>query len=275
MAEQIIGTLADFGARDLAAAGGKGANLGELVRAGFPVPPGFVVTTAAYRLLLDQAGLGTELERLLAAPDSRRAGGVRGRAAEHQGPAGVNGARIRTVFAAAAVPAQLQDRIAAAYRDLGGGPVAVRSSATAEDLPGAAFAGQQDTFLDVEGEAALIRAVADCWASLWTDRAIAYRARNGIDPHEVAIAVVVQRMVPAAAAGVLFTANPVTGERSELVVEAAAGLGEAVVSGQVTPDSYVLDRGGRLLRFTPGRPESETDDGGRQRARAVPPEAGG
>jgi hypothetical protein len=130
--------------------------------------------------------------------------------------------------------------------------VAVRSSATAEDLPGAAFAGQQDTFLNVVGEEAVGQAVSDCWASLWTDRAIAYRRRQGIDPREVAIAVVVQKMVPADVAGVMFTANPVTGERGEIVVDASPGLGEAVVSGRVTPEHYVLDRTGRIRSFRPG-----------------------
>jgi rifampicin phosphotransferase len=231
--EALTGPLADFGAADVALAGGKGANLGELVRAGFPVPPGFVVTTAAYRLLLEQSGRGEQLARLLEG-------------------AGEEGAAIRALFTGASPPAPLVAAIIAEYRELGKGPVAVRSSATAEDLPGAAFAGQQDTFLDVDGEQAVLGAVARCWASLWTDRAMAYRARNGIDPHEVSIAVVVQRMVPAEAAGVLFTANPVNGTRAQLVVDAAAGLGEAVVSGAVTPDNYVLDPGGALLRFTPG-----------------------
>jgi rifampicin phosphotransferase len=235
MDEALTGPLVDFGAADVAAAGGKGANLGELVRGGFPVPPGFVITTAAYRLLLEQAGLGEKLAGLLEAG------------------AGPDGAAIRALFTGADLPAPPAAAIVAAYRELGGGPVAVRSSATAEDLPGAAFAGQQDTFLEVDGEQSVLRAVAGCWASLWTDRAMDYRARNGIDPHEVGIAVVVQRMVPADAAGVLFTANPVTGTRGQLVVEAAAGLGEAVVSGALTPDNYVLDRDGTLVRFTPGQ----------------------
>ncbi|AUZ36043.1 phosphoenolpyruvate synthase [Arthrobacter sp. PGP41] len=227
--------LADFGAADLASAGGKGANLGELVRQGFPVPAGFVVTTAAYGTLMADTGLGAELEGLLKAGDA--------------------GAQIRALFAQARIPSRVIADIAAAYAALGGGPVAVRSSATAEDLPGAAFAGQQDTFLNVVGEQAVIRAVADCWASLWTERAVAYRQRQGIDPREVSIAVVVQDMVPADIAGVLFSANPVTGERSEIVVDASPGLGEAVVSGRVTPEHYVLDRAGRTRSYSPGAHE--------------------
>jgi len=232
MTQRTARPLGDFGRTDIAAAGGKGAALGELVRQGFPVPPGFIITTGAYRSLLAGTGLGAAL-----------AGG------DKNTP---DGGALRTLFASVGVPPALRAEISSAYAELGGGAVAVRSSATAEDLPGAAFAGQQDTFLNVVGEETVIKAVADCWASLWTDRAIAYRRRQGIDPHEVAIAVVVQRMVPADAAGVMFTANPVTGERSEIVVDANPGLGEAVVSGRVTPEHYVLDRKGAVRSFAPG-----------------------
>ncbi|WP_427131908.1 PEP/pyruvate-binding domain-containing protein [Pseudarthrobacter sp. S9] len=231
----LVGALADFGAADLAAAGGKGANLGELVRAGFPVPEGFIVTTAAYTALLEDTGLGATLAGLV--------------------EAGAGGGAIRDAFASVGVPAILGSAITAAYRQLGGGPVAVRSSATAEDLPGAAFAGQQDTYLNVVGEDALIRAVADCWASLWTDRAISYRERQAIRPDEVAIAVVVQNMVAADTAGVMFSANPVSGARNEILIDASTGLGEAVVSGLVTPEHYTLDARGRLKEWTPGGQE--------------------
>ena len=193
--------LTEVGRGDVALAGGKGANLGELLRAGFAVPPGFVVTTQLYR-------------DVLAAPSPTR------------------------------LPEDLAAEVLAAYDELGGGPVAVRSSATAEDLPGAAFAGQQETFLDVEGAEALLAAVRGCWASLWSDRAVAYRRHIGYDA-DPAMAVVVQRMVPAEYAGVLFTADPVTGARDRVVVEATRGLGEAVVSGQVTPLHLVVDAAGR------------------------------
>ena len=126
--------------------------------------------------------------------------------------------------------------------------MAVRSSATAEDLPFASFAGQQDTFLNVVGADAVLAAVRQCWASLWTDRAVSYRAAQGIDPSTVSLAVVVQQMVDAAVAGVLFTANPVTGRRHEAVIDASPGLGEAVVSGAVNPDHFVVDSAtGRIL----------------------------
>jgi pyruvate,water dikinase len=215
---------------DLASAGGKGANLGELVRAGFPVPDGAVVTTDAYTAVVEHAGLA---QAVAAAPED-------------------DGAALRAAFAAVEIPDDLRAAILDAYARLGSGPVAVRSSATAEDLPGAAFAGQQDTYLNVVGPETLLDAVRRCWGSLWTERAIAYRARRDVDPVGVRIAVVVQRMVPAAFAGVLFTANPVSGDRDEVVVDASSGLGEAVVSGLVTPDHYVLDAAGRVRERRPG-----------------------
>ncbi|GAA5138821.1 PEP/pyruvate-binding domain-containing protein [Pseudonocardia adelaidensis] len=222
--------LSAVGRADVAAAGGKGANLGELVRAGFPVPDGAVITTDAYAAVVAHADLGPALTT----------------AAEDEGAA------LRAAFAAVDVPDELRTAILDAYALLGNGPVAVRSSATAEDLPGAAFAGQQDTYLNVVGPDALIDAVRRCWGSLWTERAIAYRARRDVDPADVRIAVVVQRMVPAAFAGVLFTANPVSGDRGEVVVDASSGLGEAVVSGLVTPDHYVIDARGHVRERRPG-----------------------
>lgn len=223
----FVAPLREFGRDDLASAGGKGANLGELVSAGFAVPDGFVITTDAYAAVVRAADL--------------RVSG--------------DGAALREDFEAVTVPAELARAIVAAYAGLGGGPVAVRSSATAEDLPGAAFAGQQDTYLNVVGEADLLDAVRWCWGSLWTDRAIAYRRKRGIEPDEVRIAVVVQRMVDAEFAGVMFTANPVTGDRRQLVVDASSGLGEAVVSGLVTPDHYVLGPEGEVHERSIGRRE--------------------
>ncbi|GAB2721412.1 PEP/pyruvate-binding domain-containing protein [Arthrobacter bambusae] len=259
---QATAPLADFGVGDVAVAGGKGAALGELVRQGFPVPPGFIVTTSAYLSFLAETNVGAALGGFLSVePDEVPDGGA------PDGSDGTGGAALRALFAGAEMPGRLRQEILDAYAGLGGGAVAVRSSATAEDLPGAAFAGQQDTYLNVQGGDDVVQAVASCWASLWTDRAMAYRRRQGIDPHEVAIAVVVQKMVPAAMAGVLFTANPVTGERGELVVDANPGLGEAVVSGRVTPEHYVLDASGKVLSFTPGGREvviSAAEGGGTQ-----------
>ena len=212
----FIVSLADVSRADGPRVGGKGANLGELTRAGFRVPPGYCLTTAAYR-------------RHLAAHDLN--------------PLTADAATLRAAIIANEMPPAIAQTTIDAYRRLGGGTVAVRSSATAEDLPTASFAGQQDTFLNVEGEPALLDAVRRCWASLWSDRAVAYRRHVGLDTADVALAVVVQRMVPADVAGVAFSADPVTGQPDRVVIEAVRGLGEALVSGQVSPARAVVDRG--------------------------------
>lgn len=155
---------------------------------------------------------------------------------------------IRAAFVAAPLAPEVAQPILNAYHQLGQGAVAVRSSATAEDLPGMTFAGQQESYLNIIGEEALLAAVRRCWASLWTDRALAYRQRHQVDQTTVKLAVVVQRMVNADVVGVMFTANPVTGVRDELVIDANPGLGEAIVSGLVTPDHFVLDKRTRQVK---------------------------
>ncbi|WP_159705360.1 PEP/pyruvate-binding domain-containing protein [Arthrobacter sp. 18067] len=222
--------IADIRGAMLPEVGGKAANLGELASAGLPVPPGFCLTTAAYRLALSAIGLQEVIAALKAV----------GTADLDQ----LNGlaTRARSLVLDAGVPAAVGQAVRSAYQQLGGNvPVAVRSSATAEDLAFASFAGQQDTYLNVVGVDAVLDAVSRCWASLWTDRAVAYRTTNGIDHASVTLAVVVQEMVDSATAGVMFTANPVTGNRYEAVIDASPGLGEAVVSGAVNPDQYVVD----------------------------------
>src|SRR5919205_871590 len=212
--------------------GGKAANLGELVRAGLPVPPGFCVTTAAYELVSEGAGMDPILDALAETPSDGTE-----RLAELA-------ALARASLSAAYVPDAVTQSIIAAYHELGNGasvPVAVRSSATAEDLPYASFAGQQDTYLNVVSDDSVLEAVRSCWASLWTDRAVAYRASNGIDHRSVRLAIVVQKMVEAAVSGVLFTSNPLTGRRRQAVIDASPGLGEAIVSGAVNPDHFVVD----------------------------------
>ncbi len=211
-------------------AGGKGVNLLRLAAAGFPVPDGFLVTTGAYRAFVGSKGLEARIAASLAETD-----------AEQPAALEAASAAIRRAFTAADLPSRLGREILAARHLLGEAPVAVRSSATAEDAPGMSFAGQQDTYLNVAGDHLLLAAVLDCWASLWTARAIAYRARNRVSQEGLALAVVVQRMVDSRASGVLFTANPVTGLRRETVIEAVVGLGEALVSGAVEPDRYVVD----------------------------------
>jgi pyruvate,water dikinase len=243
--EPIILPLTEVDRDLLLLVGGKGANLGEMTRARLPVPPGFCITTVAYARVAAEAHIEpliAELEHM--PPDLIE-------------PLSTHASHIRDLIESTPIPASIADAITAAYRQLGEGvPVAVRSSATAEDLPEAAFAGQQDTFLNIVGAEALRDAVRRCWASLWTERAIVYRKRQRIDQRTVQLAVVVQRMVTAEAAGVLFTANPVTGARDEIVVDASPGLGEAIVSGLVTPDHFVLDkRSGLVKERQPGRRE--------------------
>jgi rifampicin phosphotransferase len=221
MARMLVIPLDTLTEEQAPLAGGKGANLGRLLRLGLPVPPGFVVTTDAYRAVIATNDLGE------ATP-----------------------ARLPEHLHGALIPNEVSASILAACRNLGSPAVAVRSSGTAEDLAAASFAGQHDTFLEVTGEEALLRAVRDCWASLWSDRAVEYRRQQGIDDREIALAVVVQRMVAAEYAGVLFTADPMTGERDRLVVEAVAGLGEALVSGQTSGHRAVLDK--RTLRTLVG-----------------------
>jgi rifampicin phosphotransferase len=226
----LILRFGDLDRGALPMAGGKAANLGELTRAGLPVPPGFCVTTAAYEAV---AG-GDDLRRILEDLAETRPEDTE-RLAELAADA-------REALLAAPVPPNVIEAIGEAYRALGdSAPVAVRSSATAEDLPSASFAGQQDTYLNVVGEEPLLDAVRRCWASLWTDRAVSYRAANGIDPGGVRLAVAVQLMVGAEVAGVLFTANPLTGKRHQAVIDASPGLGEAVVSGAVNPDHFVVN----------------------------------
>ncbi|MFJ2034214.1 PEP/pyruvate-binding domain-containing protein [Streptosporangium sp. NPDC087985] len=237
MSTPLILKFDDIGAEMLPLVGGKAANLGMLTTAGFPVPPGLCVTTEAYRRVTAQAGLDDVLDVLAVtrADDVQSLNELAGRA--------------RELVLSAPVP----DDIADVVRRSAHGPVAVRSSATAEDLPHASFAGQQDTYLNVVGDESLLDAVRRCWASLWTDRAVAYRAAHGIDHRTVRLAVVIQEMIQSEVAGVMFTANPVTGRRHEAVIDASPGLGEAVVSGAVNPDRFVVDTAsGRITERRPG-----------------------
>ena len=214
--------------------GGKGASLARLVTAGLPVPDGFHVTTAAYRRFVAdndlQSGILAALQRVdIAQPATLEAASLQSASYFRGADAARRGQRHRFGLRALSGPDPV---------------VAVRSSATAEDLPEASFAGQQDTYLNVEGYGEVLEAVKRCWASLWTARAIGYRARQGIGPEGLSLAVVVQKLVPAEAAGILFTANPVTGRRDQAMISAAWGLGEAVVGGLVTPDASPWTRPG-------------------------------
>ena len=220
--------------------GGKGMSLAKLCRAGLPVPGGFHITTEAYRRFVADNGLQPHILKALGGVDTSKPDSLE--AASRQ---------IGDLFTAAQMSEETAAAIRFAYTGLKDAPVAVRSSATAEDLPGASFAGQQETYLNICGEQTVLEAVKCCWASLWTGRAIGYRLTNQIDQESVALAVVVQVLVPAEAAGVMFTANPLNGRRDEIVINAAWGLGEAIVSGAVTPDTITADKlTGRMLRST-------------------------
>jgi phosphohistidine swiveling domain-containing protein len=234
----------------LESVGGKGASLSKLVNANFPCPGGFHVTVHAYHLFvesndilpfiinsLDQIGL-SDTERLDAASQA-----------------------IRERFEKGNMPDDIAQAISTAYLQIMGPEisVAVRSSATAEDLPEASFAGQQSTYLNIKSQEELLIAVKKCWASLWTTRAISYRIRQGIAPQSVALAIVVQQMVPADAAGILFTANPVDGNRDQILINASWGLGESIVGGFVTPDTITVEKSsGKLLHYTVAEKKVET-----------------
>ena len=223
--------------------GGKGANLARLVRSGFPVPDGFLIPTAAY---LDYVTSNDLKKRIL----SRLTNLLFDEPAASQEAS----ADIRAWFLVEKTDGEWTSSIRRAYADLGGGPVAVRSSATAEDLPDMSFAGQQETYLNIVGEQMLFEAIVNCWSSLWTERAISYRSRNSISHEDVALSVIVQIMVQSKASGVLFTANPLTGKRSETAIDATLGLGEALVGGLVEPDHYVVDTiSGEIIHKTLGK----------------------
>ena len=210
----LIKHLTEIDDADLPLVGGKGLNLGKLIAAGFLVPPGFCITTDAYRTAVKGVGM-----------------------------------RDSEAVQAVTLSSALQSEILTAYNQLGADRVAVRSSATAEDLPDASFAGQQDTFLNVSGASELLEKIKLCWASLWSERAVAYRHDHGIEETQPAMAVVVQAMIDAEVSGVMFTRSPTGGD--ELVIESNWGLGESVVSGEVTPDHFMVSREtGELIRET-------------------------
>lgn len=218
----------------VALAGGKAANLGELARiSGIAVPPGFCVTTAAFTAHVVSAPA-------IAAAVDELARGTQGRAEVDAALC----ARIRSLIDEVPILDELSGAIAQCVAEAGEGAAwAVRSSANAEDMPAASFAGQHDSYLDLRGPAAVLAALRSCWASLFTDRAVAYRQRNGIDHRATRMAVIVQRMVPAEVSGVLFTADPVTGDRTVVAIEACAGTGEALAAGTVVPESVTLKDG--------------------------------
>ena len=220
--------------------GGKGRSLAKMSNAGFDVPSGFHLTADAYRAFVAENDLQDQIVAL--AKPALDNGWVTFEPAS---------AAIQQLITGCEISEAVASQLRETYASLGGDPaVAVRSSANAEDLPGLSFAGQQETYLNVKGVDAMLEAVRNCWASLWTAQAISYRHENEIEQGSVAMAVVVQIMVPADVAGILFTANPATGERTEMIVNASFGLGEAVVGGQVTPDTFIVDRESKNVKET-------------------------
>ena len=233
--------LAEIGRGDAPVVGGKAANLGELLRIGLPVPAGFVVTVEAYLHAMEDGGVRDELRALLA-----------GVAAEVDDPVafGASAERMRALVRKAGMPARLRDEVLDAYHRLGDGvAVAVRSSAHGEDTLDASFAGMYDTYLNVVGDEELLDRVIDCWVSLYGERVIAYRRALTLDV-EPAMAVVVQVLVDADQAGVMFTADPSTREGDSLIIEAGFGLGEVLNAGEVEPDTYMVSK--RTMRGAPG-----------------------
>ncbi|MGA2165502.1 MAG: phosphoenolpyruvate synthase, partial [Solirubrobacteraceae bacterium] len=235
-----------LGRGDVAYAGGKGANLGELTAAGLPVPDGFVVGAPAYAAFCGETGLRERLAGLLDSVDVEDTAALQAAAAA-----------ARDLFDETPIPEPLRREIRSRYEQLAGGiasppgdliPVAVRSSATAEDTAETSFAGMNETYLNVRGADAVIDAVRRCWRSLFGARTIYYRGVNGFGQADMDIAVVVQRQVSSTRAGVMFTVNPATGERGELVIEGSFGLGEAVVSGSVSPDRYIVEKATLAIR---------------------------
>ena len=216
---------------DFLLVGGKGANLGEMIRAGLPVPGGFVLLTHAYRQFIEANQLGQCINRFLEEIDHDNLLELE-QTAE----------KIQALFEDSVIPEDILEEIDKAYEIIGNAEVAVRSSATAEDLPGTSFAGQYNTYLNVKGRDELYKYVKKCWASLWNYRALSYRIRQNIGNHDLAHGVIVQAMVNAEKSGILFTANPVNGRRDQMLLNASWGLGEAVVGGEVTPDQWVLDK---------------------------------
>lgn len=211
--------------------GGKGMSLSRLIEAGLPVPDGFHVTTDAYNQYVNDNKISDSVTSLVSGADPDDTAGLE-----------LISQTIGELFSQGAVSHKIEEQIIAAYAQMGGTPVAVRSSGTAEDLPGASFAGQHESYLNIQGTEAVLSAVKRCWASLWTGRAISYRLLNKIDQNTVSLAVVVQKLVFSDSSGVMFTVNPINGKRSEILINAAWGLGEAVVSSLVTPDTAIFDK---------------------------------
>lgn len=234
-AQPLVAFFKDIDKSDLPTVGGKGANLGEMTKAGFPVPNGFALTVLAYDKFLEENNLSLSIRNILKVTNVHN-------------PEELEGAskKIQKLIVNGKIPSEVAQEVIKSYKKLSGfmkhALVAVRSSATAEDQPGTSFAGQQVTFLNITGEANLLNAVRDCWASLFTPRSIFYRVENKIPHEKVKISVAVQKMIQSEVSGVIFSIDPVTNEKDKIVIEAVWGLGEMIVQGSVVPDRYVVQK---------------------------------
>lgn len=249
----------DYDQSDHARVGGKNASLGTMIQAGLPVPPGFAVTTAAYEKLKRDPAANQEIRELLTEVDHGDSSGLQEISRQ-----------VRKLIEEIPIDPAVEVAVRHSYQRLeercgqSDVPVAVRSSATAEDLPDASFAGQQDTYLWVRGSDAVVEAMRRCWSSIFTDRAISYRHEMGHDHEVISMSVGVQKMVDPRVAGVAFTLNPENGDRSQVAIDASWGLGEAVVSGEVTPDNFLIDKVmGEIVRriISPKLVEYRVEDG--------------
>lgn len=229
MKEKFILFFDEMDKNDISRVGGKGANLGEMTKAGFLVPYGFCVTTDAYKRFVQHNKLSDFISELIKETSLENVSNI--------------GEQIREKIFQSEIPQEVAQEICTAVGKTGANNYyAVRSSATAEDLAFASFAGQQDTYLNINGESLLLHSVRDCWASLFTDRAILYRIQNDIEHEKVHMSVVVQKMVTSEISGIMFTADPVSGHRGIISIDASYGLGEALVSGIVSPDMYKVSK---------------------------------
>ena len=230
---KYVRLLQELTREDLLLAGGKGANLGELVLAGMNVPQGFVLTVEGYRRCITKVHLPKINVHDLPTLDNVTS-------------------KIQMEIEKVYLPDEVTIEVLEAYKRMGSPKVAVRSSATAEDLPSASFAAQQETYLNIQEESAVLDAIKKCWASLWAPRAVQYRSLQGLGESEVALAVVIQEMAPHEVSGVVFTVNPLSNDSSELMINAAHGVGEALVQGEIVPDQWLVRRpDGAVLKFTP------------------------
>ena len=236
MDKKTVVWFKEVGKNDIPLVGGKGANLGEMTRAGIPVPPGFVVTAEAYYEFIESSGVHGRIKDVLENLNIEDSAALL-----------IASQKVKEIIMNASMPADIASEIRAYYEEMGEGFVAVRSSATAEDLPEASFAGQQSTYLNIRGSESVINHVQQCWASLFEARAIYYREEQHFDHFKVGIAVPVQRMVESESSGVMFTVEPISSDTSKMTIEAIYGLGEGIVSGEVTPDMYIIDKASRTV----------------------------